>query len=142
MVLFQILESLRFLSGGEISLNLCLIDAIDGNPRKESSNQQSPECMTHTKIGVEVKNFNSSTVIIPAPDYICASDVIVALDDDGEEASKHADGLEDICPHDRLDTAYGSVENTNSKDHKTSNVQIKSSNLQNLNKFIVEPQLC
>ena len=121
-VLFQILESLRFLSGSEISLNLCLIDAIDGNPRKESSNEQSPECMTYTKIGVEVKNFNSSTVIIPAPDYISASDVIVALDDDGEEASKHANGLEDIGPHDGLDATNSSVENANGKDDKTGNV--------------------
>lgn len=78
--------------------------------------------MTHTEVGVEIKYFNSSTVIVPAPHDVGPTDVVVALDDDGEEASKHANGLEDIGPHDGLDATNSSVENANGKDDKTGNV--------------------
>ena len=61
------------------------------------------------------------------------------FNDDGEEASKHTDCLEDISPHYSFDSSDCGIEDTNSKDHKAGNVQIETSNLhRNMILYIVE----
>ena len=106
-----------------------LIDAINRDPGEEAANDQAPEGVSPSEVRVEVEELHPPAVVVPVPDLLGPAHVVVPLDDDGQEAAEHAGGLEHVCPHDGLDATDGGVENADSKDHKTGNIEIESGDL-------------
>ena len=120
---------MRWFLHGEISLDLSLVDAVHRNPGEEPSNEAAPESVTLSQVWLEIKQFHSATVIVPLPDGGGSSNILVPLDDDGEEASEHAGGLEDIRPDDRLDTADSRVEDADGEYDEAGNIQVEPRDL-------------
>ena len=68
-------------------------------------------------------------MIVDVEDSRSAPSIEVALDDDREEAPEHAGGLEHVSPHDGLDAPDGRVENADSENHETCDVQVEAGHL-------------
>ena len=124
-----LLDSLRVFLHCQISLDLSLVDAVDRYPGEEPSNETAPEGVTPPQVWLEIEQFHPAAVIVPLPDRGGSSNILVPLDDDGEEASEHAGGLEDIRPDDRLDTANSRVEDADGEYDEAGNIQVKPSDL-------------
>ena len=124
-----LLDSLRVFLHCQISLDLSLVDAVDRYPGEEPSNEAAPECVTISEVCLEIEQFHPATFIVPLPDSGGSSNILVPLDDDGEEAAKHAAGLEDVRPDDSLDATNRGVEYTDGKYNKAGNVEVESCNL-------------
>ena len=85
--------------------------------------------MTSPGIGIKVEKLHSAALVVSVPDLVSAAHIKVALDDDREEAPEHAGGLEYVSPHDGLDAPNGGVENADSENHETCDVQVEAGHL-------------
>ena len=85
--------------------------------------------MTSPGIGIKVEKLHSAALVVSVPDLVSTAHVKVALDDDREEAPEHAGGLEHVSPHDGLDAPNGRVENADSENHETCDVQVEAGHL-------------
>ena len=80
-------------------------------------------------IWIKVEQFNSARLVIDVEDGRGSTSVKVALDDDGKEGAKHADGLEGVRPHDCLDPPDRRVEDADDKDDDDGNVEGEAGDL-------------
>ena len=85
--------------------------------------------MTSPGIGIKVEKLHSAALVVSVPDLVSAAHVIVALNDDREEAPKHAGDLEHVSPHDGLDAPNGRVEYADGENHEACYIQVKASYL-------------
>ena len=85
--------------------------------------------MTSPWIGIKVEKLHSAALVISVPDLVSAAHIKVALNDDREEAPEHAGDLEHVSPHDGLDAPNGRVENADSENYETCDVQVEAGHL-------------
>ena len=81
------------------------------------------------RIGIKVKQLNSSGLVVDVENSRSTTSVKVALDYDGKEGAKHADGLEGVRPHDGLDPPHRRVEDADNKDDDDGYVEREASDL-------------
>ena len=68
-------------------------------------------------------------MVVDVKDSRGTAGIKVALDDDGEEGAKHADGLEGVRPHDCLDPPDRRVEDADDEDDNDGNVEGEAGDL-------------
>ena len=83
--------------------------------------------MSGSHVEIKIEKLNSTTLIVAVKNYACATGIVIAFDDNGQKGAKHNSSLEGICPHDRFDTTYGRVKDTDSENCRASNIHIESS---------------
>ena len=81
------------------------------------------------RIWVKVEQFYSAGLVVDVEDSRGPASIKVALDDDGEEGTKHADGLEGVSPHDCLDPPNGGVEDADDEDDNDGDVEGEAGDL-------------
>ena len=60
---------------------------------KAVSYDEGPERMPHPHVRLQVEELDPPGLVVPVKDNRGATGVVVALDDNGQERAKHADGL-------------------------------------------------
>ena len=113
----------------EVPLDHGLIDSIDGHPGEVSTNGLGPECVSGEEGGVQVEYFNSVVVIVHIKHCPRTTHHPLSYNNNHQTREQHAEGLEHVCPNDRLDTPEAGVEDADAEGDEDGEVNIETSDL-------------